>query len=119
MNFFASLKYYFLLLLERVKDQKILKDLRGVNFSGAVLDNESFKKFDLEEVNLANCSLINVSFREANLVNANLRNTDISGAIFDQANLSGADLRNSQGWETATFKDCIYNENTLSHFDLN
>ncbi len=72
-------------------------DLRGVDLSGAKLDEGKFWSRDLRGANFAGASCIktelwNTQLQSADFTGANLRTCEMSHAVFSGAKFSGADL---------------------------
>lgn len=68
-------------------------DLRKANLSSANLNQASFEHADLRFANLSSAKLMMANFNNANLEGANLRYANLYVGELDNANLKGADLR--------------------------
>jgi len=66
-------------------------NLKGTDFSGAVLDNAN-----LMETDLTQASFVKASLNNANLMKANLTNADLTGITANKASLMKADLSNAK-----------------------
>ena len=68
------------------------KNLTGINFTGADLENQDLIGANLTKANLSNANLKGSTLQNANLTEANLFKANLSGASLINANLSNANL---------------------------
>jgi uncharacterized protein YjbI with pentapeptide repeats len=66
-------------------------NLKGADFSGAVLDNAN-----LMEADLTGASFVKTSLNNANLMKSNLENADLTGIVAKKANFIKADLSDAK-----------------------
>lgn len=76
-------------------------DLRGVDFTDALLRTTDFSGSDLSGANFQGAKLANCNFYFANLEGANFRGADMAHVNFYGSNLRGVSLEEAMNWRSA------------------